>query len=220
MSQAIRTHAVHPDAVRIVALAAAISLNAALLLMALRPLAPTLTHLAISPPPLTVVLQQPPPKAQPIPAPPTLPHLPRHVDKRQPTPIPVPTTDIVTPVSLPQTVTIPPVQTSTSTTITPTTPTATNTAPVRLATLHAPPPAYPAVARRAGMEGTVVLRVLVDAQGIPREVRVDQTSGHHELDRAARNQVLRHWRFRPAEWQGKPVQAWALVPVTFSLQRL
>ena len=75
MHQAIvvRTHAVHPDTVRIVALASAISLNAVLMLMVLRPLAPMLQHLATAPQTLTLQFLEPPPKAIPI-APPT-PHI-------------------------------------------------------------------------------------------------------------------------------------------------
>jgi protein TonB len=80
-----------------------------------------------------------------------------------------------------------------------------------------PAPRYPRSAMRAGQSGTVVLKVLVDEQGWPRQVEVETSSGHRELDRAAREQVLSAWRFHPATDQGRPVSAYALVPIAFSL---
>ncbi|HMH69385.1 MAG TPA: energy transducer TonB [Pinirhizobacter sp.] len=84
--------------------------------------------------------------------------------------------------------------------------------------MQAPAPAYPSTARRMHMQGTVVLRVLVDVDGKPLQVVVESSSGHAELDRAAQNQVLSKWRFQPATAQGRPTQAWARIPVTFNLQ--
>ena len=92
--------------------------------------------------------------------------------------------------------------------------------PPQLATLAYdvyPPPRYPRQALRNGDTGTVVLRVLVDAQGWPKEVEIETSSGHHELDRAARTQVLSKWRFHPATRQGRPIPAYALVPIGFNL---
>lgn len=92
--------------------------------------------------------------------------------------------------------------------------------PVSGATLAydvAPPPRYPRIAVKDGLEGTVMLRVLVDVDGRPLEVVVERGSGHRVLDRAAREQVLEHWRFHPALRDGAPVQAWGLVPIEFRL---
>ena len=44
----------------------------------------------------------------------------------------------------------------------------------RAAYLRNPPPGYPAAARRNGEEGTVTLRVLVSAEGAPREVALER----------------------------------------------
>lgn len=82
----------------------------------------------------------------------------------------------------------------------------------------APAPAYPRAEARAGIEGTVLLKVLVDVDGSPLEVTLEQSSGNRSLDTQARNQVLRHWRFEPAMRDGRPVQAYGLVPIHFSLQ--
>ncbi len=93
--------------------------------------------------------------------------------------------------------------------------------PVEAGQLHylsAPAPSYPVAALRAGLQGTVVLRVLVDIDGRPSEVSIQTSSGHRALDLAARSQVLRSWRFQPALQNGQPVQAYGLVPVSFSLE--
>lgn len=82
----------------------------------------------------------------------------------------------------------------------------------------APPPAYPAAARRMRFEGTVLLEVLVDANGRPLRVEVRESSGHRQLDEAARDQVLARWRFQPAMRDGRAIQAIGLVPVDFRLR--
>ena len=80
-----------------------------------------------------------------------------------------------------------------------------------------PAPRYPRQALRAGAEGTVVLRVLVDEQGQPQSVEIERSSGHRELDRSAREHVLARWRFHPAQRQGRAIRAYALVPIDFNL---
>ena len=71
----------------------------------------------------------------------------------------------------------------------------------------APAPSYPREALRAGITGTVLLEVLVGVDGSPLKVTIHQSSGNRELDRAAQQQVQKHWRFRPASRDGAPVQA-------------
>lgn len=51
----------------------------------------------------------------------------------------------------------------------------------RQAPLH-----FPTQAIRQNLQGTVILRVLVDANGKPLQVVIDQSSGHALLDRSAR----------------------------------
>jgi periplasmic protein TonB len=80
-----------------------------------------------------------------------------------------------------------------------------------------PAPDYPAVARRRGYEGTVLLDVLVDREGRAAEVKVAQSSGYALLDRSALTNV-RRWRFEPARRLGRPVEMWVQVPVRFALQ--
>jgi protein TonB len=88
---------------------------------------------------------------------------------------------------------------------------------MRLEYAKAPPPPYPRDALRAGLQGTVLLQVLVDVDGRPLRVEIQKSSGHHELDDAARKFVLRHWTFRPATVDGRPVQAVGIVPIAYDL---
>lgn len=82
--------------------------------------------------------------------------------------------------------------------------------------LRAPQPEYPPVSRRMGEEGKAVLRVLVNDKGRPERVDVQQSSGSARLDEAARQAVLRAM-FKPFMEDGKPVPAYAIVPIRFQL---
>lgn len=90
---------------------------------------------------------------------------------------------------------------------------------VRLEYDRAPAPAYPRDALREGVQGTVMLQVLVDVDGRPLRVDVQHSSGDRRLDTAARRQVLEHWHFRPAMKDGRAMQAIGLVPIAFNLDR-
>jgi protein TonB len=80
-----------------------------------------------------------------------------------------------------------------------------------------PVPVYPALARRRQWQGTVVLEVLVKADGLVAELSVEQGSGHRVLDEAALAAV-RNWRFTPGRQGRQPVAMKVLVPVRFGLQ--
>ena len=77
-------------------------------------------------------------------------------------------------------------------------------------------PTYPPAARRAGEEGTVRLKVLVDEKGRPRDVTVANSSGFSRLDQAA-IEAVRKWRFVAATDGTNPISAWTQVAITFRL---
>jgi protein TonB len=83
--------------------------------------------------------------------------------------------------------------------------------------LRNPAPQYPLAARRAGEQGTVLLRVLVTQDGVPAQVSIERSSGFARLDRAA-VEAVRTWRFAPARRGADAVEAWVLVPVVFKLE--
>jgi protein TonB len=77
-------------------------------------------------------------------------------------------------------------------------------------------PRYPTAALRSGTEGTVMLRIAVDANGVPTDIGYAQRSGDRDLDRAAL-QAAQDWRFRPARRDGRAVASTVNVPVRFTL---
>lgn len=80
-------------------------------------------------------------------------------------------------------------------------------------------PKYPPQALRSGVEGSVSVRVEVDASGVPTDVKVVERSGERsrDLDRAVTDTV-RRWRFEPAMKDGKAVAGAVVVPVEFKAQ--
>jgi periplasmic protein TonB len=77
-------------------------------------------------------------------------------------------------------------------------------------------PTYPPASRRAGEEGTVRLKVLVDESGRPKDIQVAQSSGFSRLDEAAK-QAVRRWKFVAATDGSKALSVWTQVSITFRL---
>jgi len=76
-------------------------------------------------------------------------------------------------------------------------------------------PVYPEIARLAHIEGTVLVRVLVDTEGFVRDTRVLQSVlGLDEAAVTAASTAV----FRPARQQGRPVAVWVVVPIEFRLR--
>jgi len=82
--------------------------------------------------------------------------------------------------------------------------------------LNNPAPSYPIIARRNGVQGKVLVNVLVKTDGTPAEVVVFRSSGSVDLDMAAIDAV-RRWKFIPAHRGDESVQANVTVPVEFKI---
>ncbi len=81
-----------------------------------------------------------------------------------------------------------------------------------------PAPRYPPQSRRLREQGLVVLRVVIDEQGVASSIEIETSSGHARLDDAAREAVLRA-AFRPYVEDGEPRRALVLIPIEFALNR-
>jgi len=77
-------------------------------------------------------------------------------------------------------------------------------------------PAYPRVARESGWEGTVIVRTLIDTDGIPGQVSIRKSCGHPTLDQAAQDAV-KSWIFQPAKDGNIPITKWVDIPINFDL---
>jgi TonB family protein len=76
-------------------------------------------------------------------------------------------------------------------------------------------PRYPSVARREGVQGSVVVRGIVRRDGTIDNVEVIKDLPYG-LGDAAREAVSR-WRFRPATYRGDPIDVYYTVTVNFRL---
>jgi protein TonB len=83
--------------------------------------------------------------------------------------------------------------------------------------LRNPAPVYPSISRRLGEQGRVLLNVQVLADGTAGSVALKNGSGSSRLDQAAL-EAVKKWRFISAKQGEKPVDAWVVVPVSFSLE--
>jgi protein TonB len=79
------------------------------------------------------------------------------------------------------------------------------------------PPEYPAISRRMGEEGKLILRVELDENGHIDNAKVLNSSGYERLDAAALSAV-KNWQCNPSLRDGRPVRAVALQPFNFVLQ--
>ncbi len=77
-------------------------------------------------------------------------------------------------------------------------------------------PRYPRLAREMGREGTVVLSLTIDEQGVLQSIEVTESAGHDFDEEALR--AMRASTFRAAVRNGKPVASRALLPVRFMLK--
>jgi periplasmic protein TonB len=80
-----------------------------------------------------------------------------------------------------------------------------------------PKPAYPAISKRLGEQGKVVVRVLIGPDGTAQKAEIRQSSGFERLDQAALNTVLA-WRYVPGKRGGVPESMWFNVPINFVLE--
>lgn len=84
--------------------------------------------------------------------------------------------------------------------------------------LNNPRPVYPAMSRRLGEEGRVMLEVHINADGIPSKVTIHKSSGFPRLDDSAFEAVKR-WKFAPARRGGEAIASVAIVPIPFVLEK-
>lgn len=160
---------------------------------------------------------------QPAPPTPTVKPQPRAVQKTTPAPQPIavatpePAAAAPTGVTTPQPVA--PAATASATAGPPSPP-----APPRVelpssdaAYLNNPKPPYPALSKRLGEQGKVVVRVLIGVDGTAQQAEIRTSSGYDRLDQAALATVLK-WRYVPGKRGGVAEAMWFNVPINFVLE--
>ncbi len=79
-----------------------------------------------------------------------------------------------------------------------------------------PQPQMPRASQRLNEQGRVVVRVLIDTQGRPAQMTVEQSSGFDRLDREALRAISQS-QFFPYQENGRALAAWVRIPIVFKL---
>jgi len=77
-------------------------------------------------------------------------------------------------------------------------------------------PVYPAAAKAAGIQGTVILHAVIGMDGTPLSLRVMNSEIDPELTRSAVEAVSK-WRYRPTLLNGQPIEVDTTIMVNFKL---
>ena len=84
--------------------------------------------------------------------------------------------------------------------------------------LNNPAPTYPAMSKRLGERGRVVVRVLIGPDGRAQDARIQRSSGFDRLDQVALETARDRWRYVPGTRNGVPEAMWFNVPLNFVLE--
>ncbi len=76
---------------------------------------------------------------------------------------------------------------------------------------------YPEIARKAGVEGRVVINCLIDEKGSVVNTKVLMSLGNNGCDEAA-IAAIKKAKWKPAKQRDKPVKVWIGIPVVFRLK--
>jgi periplasmic protein TonB len=78
-------------------------------------------------------------------------------------------------------------------------------------------PYYPSFSKRAGEQGEVVVRLIIDETGIVEDVALLRSSGFPRLDRAA-TEIGKRYRFKPYSVNGNPARISTNLLIKFNLK--
>jgi len=82
--------------------------------------------------------------------------------------------------------------------------------------IHKVQPSYPEEAKRALIEGDVILAVIIDKNGVVRDLRVIDTAS--PLLNEAALQAVKGWHYRPFLVNGKPVEVDTTIRIDFQIR--
>ncbi len=83
--------------------------------------------------------------------------------------------------------------------------------------LQNPRPPYPPMSKRLNEQGSVIMRVLIGADGLPQKAEIRKSSGFIRLDESAATTVMK-WRYVPGKRAGVAESMWFNVPIYFVLE--
>lgn len=77
---------------------------------------------------------------------------------------------------------------------------------------------YPELAKKAGIEGRVIIAVLVDEKGTPLKTKIMKAHGGNVGFEEEAIKALMKMKWKPAYQRDKPVKVWVSIPVEFRLK--
>jgi TonB family protein len=80
------------------------------------------------------------------------------------------------------------------------------------------PPEYPLEAQKKGWQGLVILKALIEKEGKPAQVLIEEGSGHKMLDQVAL-EAVKDWKFVPGHVGNLNVSSWVKIPIRFELSQ-
>ena len=83
--------------------------------------------------------------------------------------------------------------------------------------LQNPKPPYPLMSKKLNEQGSVIMRVLIGADGLPQKAEIRKSSGFVRLDESAATTVMK-WRYVPGKRAGVAETMWFNVPINFVLE--
>ncbi len=85
----------------------------------------------------------------------------------------------------------------------------------RISAAGQPQASYPPLAQHMNVQGSVVLKAVIGADGIIEDLHVAERSGDPGR---GREQAVREWRFKPVLQNGQPVETKAKIVVNFTIK--
>jgi periplasmic protein TonB len=83
--------------------------------------------------------------------------------------------------------------------------------------LNNPKPPYPPMSKRLNEQGNVMVRIYIDADGLPQKAELQRTSGFERLDQAALAVVMK-WRYVAGKRGGVTEAMWMGTTIKFILE--
>jgi protein TonB len=80
-------------------------------------------------------------------------------------------------------------------------------------------PIYPPGAAAAGFEGTVMVKVFINTEGLASKPMVIKDSGSDVGFEEAAIEAAKKGKWKPATKNGKPIGVWVAYPISFTLNK-
>jgi protein TonB len=77
-----------------------------------------------------------------------------------------------------------------------------------------PAPLYPVAAKKQGLTGTVLLKVVIDING--SVIKAEVLRGEEPFASAAMAAV-KQWKYKPAYFEDKPIKVYRIIKIPFKL---